>query len=171
MLFVDFRSPVKLIGKLNTLGLSTTLCNWILDFTYRPQAVQIGDHTSSTLVLNTGAPQGCVLRLFLFTLCTHDCNPSNGENSVVKFADDLNIIGRISNNNETSYLLQDGAQRLTYCSTSTKPRSWSSVELRWSKWTVSGSWDSASQWTFNPISSNLHQIGYITYFLPSKNVY
>ncbi len=49
MLFVDFSSafntisPMKLIGKLSTLGLSTTLCNWILDFlTNRPQTVRIG---------------------------------------------------------------------------------------------------------------------------------
>ncbi len=54
-----------------------------------------------------------------------------------------------------------GAQRTTYCSPSTKPSSWSlilgsrrrhtllstSVELRWSKWTVLGSWESASQRT------------------------
>ncbi len=45
---------IKLIAKFSTLGLSTTLCNWILDFlTNRPQTVQIGGHTSYTLVLNT----------------------------------------------------------------------------------------------------------------------
>ncbi len=82
MLFVDFSSafntisPMKLIGKLNTLGISTTLCNWILDFlTNRPQSVRISSLSSSTLMLNTGAPQGCVLSLLLFTLYTHDCNP------------------------------------------------------------------------------------------------
>ena len=38
MLFVDFSSafntisPMKLFGKLNTLGFSTTLCTWTLDF-------------------------------------------------------------------------------------------------------------------------------------------
>ncbi len=64
MLFVDFSSvfntisPMKLIDKLSTLGLSTTLCNWILDFpTKRSQTVRIGGHTSSTLMLNTRVPQ------------------------------------------------------------------------------------------------------------------
>ncbi len=44
MPFVDFSSafntisPMKLIGKLQSLGLNTTLCNWILDFLInRPQ--------------------------------------------------------------------------------------------------------------------------------------
>ncbi len=80
MLFVDFSSasisPMRLTRKLNTLGISTTLCNWILDFlTNRPQSVQIGSLSSSTLVLNTGAPQGCVLSPLLFRLYTHNCNP------------------------------------------------------------------------------------------------
>lgn len=48
-------SPMKLIGKPSTLGLSTRLCNVILDFpSNRPQTVQIGSNTSST-------PQDCVL--------------------------------------------------------------------------------------------------------------
>ena len=77
MLFIDFSSafitiaPSKLITKLRTLGLNTSLCNWILD---HPQAVRVGNNTSTTLILNipmlrisvvdvllptlTGAPQG-----------------------------------------------------------------------------------------------------------------
>ena len=69
----------------NTLGLSITLCNYILDFlTSRPQRVRIGSHTSSTLALNTGAPQGCVLSPLLFTLRTHDCTPTHQENDLMK---------------------------------------------------------------------------------------
>ena len=78
MLFVDFSSAFNTVSpmKLCTLGLSTTLCNWILDFlTNRPQTVQIGGHTSSTQVLDTGDPQGCVLSPLLFTLYTYDCTP------------------------------------------------------------------------------------------------
>ncbi|KAI3362245.1 hypothetical protein L3Q82_012565, partial [Scortum barcoo] len=51
---------------------------WIRDFlTNRPQVVRIGDNTSSTLVLSTGTPQGCVLSPALFTLFTSDlfCHP------------------------------------------------------------------------------------------------
>ncbi len=100
MMFADFHSafntlsPMKLIGKFSTLGLSTTLCNLIFIFlTNRPQTVQTGGNTSSTLVLNTRAPQVCVLRSLLFTLFTYNCNPRHPRgNSVVKFADDTTII-------------------------------------------------------------------------------
>jgi hypothetical protein len=63
MLFIDYSSvfntivPSKLINKLRTLGLNTCLCNWILDFLMgRPQVVRVGNNTSATLILNTGAP-------------------------------------------------------------------------------------------------------------------
>ena len=65
MLFIDYSSvfntivPSKLITKLRTLGLNTSLCNWILDFlTGHPQVVRVGSNTSTMLILNTGAPLG-----------------------------------------------------------------------------------------------------------------
>jgi hypothetical protein len=62
--------------KLRALGLDTklrVLCNWIQDFlTGRTQAASIGNRTSSTLILNTGAPQGCVLSPLLYSLFTHN---------------------------------------------------------------------------------------------------
>ncbi|KAI3355901.1 hypothetical protein L3Q82_004450 [Scortum barcoo] len=95
MLFVDFSSafntviPEKLILKLHNLGspgLPSSLCHWIRDFlTNRPQVVRIGDNTSSTLVLNTGTPQGCVLSPALFTLFTSDCSAIHSTNTIVKF--------------------------------------------------------------------------------------
>ncbi len=79
MLFIDFSStfntiiPQQLIHKLVQLGLNTLLCNWLSDFlTGRPQAVRVSSNTYSTITLNTGAPQGCVLSPLLFTLLTHD---------------------------------------------------------------------------------------------------
>jgi hypothetical protein len=54
--------PSKLITKLRTLGVNTSLCNWILEFLMgHTQVVRVGNNTSATLILNTGAPQGCVL--------------------------------------------------------------------------------------------------------------
>ncbi len=110
LLFIDFSSafntiiPQQLIHKLVQLGLNTSLCNWLLDFlTGRPQAVRVGSNTSSTITLNTGAPQGCVLSPLLFTLLTHDCTPSHNSNRFIKFADDTTVVGLISNRDETNY--------------------------------------------------------------------
>ena len=95
MLFIDHSSAFhtivqsKLINKLRTLGLNTSLCNWILDFlTSRPQVVRVDDNTSAMLILNTGAPQGCVLSPLLYSLFTHDCTARHDSNTIIKFADD-----------------------------------------------------------------------------------
>uniref|UniRef100_A0A665UD53 Reverse transcriptase domain-containing protein n=1 Tax=Echeneis naucrates TaxID=173247 RepID=A0A665UD53_ECHNA len=110
MLFVDFSSafntviPQKLVKKLSNLGIGSSLCAWLLDFLRnRPQRVRMGDRTSSTLILNTGTPQGCVLSPLLFSLFTHDCSPIHPTNTIVKFADDTTIVGLIKNNNESAY--------------------------------------------------------------------
>ncbi|KAI3362593.1 hypothetical protein L3Q82_001681 [Scortum barcoo] len=83
--------------------------------TNRPQVVRIGDNTSSTLVLSTGTPQGCVLSPALFTLFTSDCSAIHSTNTIVKFADDTTIVGLISDNDETHY--REEIQHLTqWCS-------------------------------------------------------
>ena len=110
MLFIDDSSvfntivPSKLINKLRTLGLNTSLCNWILDFlTGCPQVVRVGNNTSATLILNTGAPQGCVLSPLLYSLFTHDCVVRHDSNTIINFADDTTVVGLITDNNETAY--------------------------------------------------------------------
>ncbi len=104
MLFVDYSSAFNtivlatLVEKLQTLGLNRSLCSWILDFlTGRSQVVRMGNNTSSPLILNTGAPQGCVLSPLLYSLYTHSSNV------IVKFADDTTVIGLITDNDETAY--------------------------------------------------------------------
>ena len=95
MLFIDYSSafntivPSKLINKLRALGLNTSLCNWILDSLMGcPQVVRVGNNTSATLILNTGAPQGCVLSPLLYSLFTHNCLAKHDFNTTIKFADD-----------------------------------------------------------------------------------
>ncbi|KAI3374370.1 hypothetical protein L3Q82_006199 [Scortum barcoo] len=112
MLFIDYSSafntivPSKLVTKLRDLGLNSALCDWILNFlTGRPQAVRMGSTTSSTLTLNTGAPQGCVLSPLLYSLFTHDCVATHSSNTIIKFADDTTVIGLITGDDE------DGLQR------------------------------------------------------------
>ncbi|KAK3511896.1 hypothetical protein QTP70_027484 [Hemibagrus guttatus] len=60
-----------------------------------------GHICSTTITLNTGVPQGCVLSPFLYSLFTHDCRPVYGSNSIIKFADDTMVIGLISD--KTAY--------------------------------------------------------------------
>ena len=78
--------PSKLVTKLEALGLNPSLCNWVLDFlTGRPQVVKVGNNISTSLTLNPGAQQGCVLSPLLFI---HDCNAMHASNSILKFPDD-----------------------------------------------------------------------------------
>ncbi|CDQ58637.1 unnamed protein product [Oncorhynchus mykiss] len=100
MLFIDHSSafnsivPSKLVIKLEMLGLDPALCNWVLDFlTGRPQVVRVGNNISTPLILNTGAPQGCVLSPLLYSLFTHDCVATHASNSIIKFADDTTVVG------------------------------------------------------------------------------
>ena len=95
MLFVDYSSAFsnivlsKLVTKLRTLGLKTSLCNCILDFlTGLPHVVREGNITSATLTLNTGDPQGCVLSSLVYSLFIHDCMATHDSNTIIKFAYD-----------------------------------------------------------------------------------
>ena len=90
--------------KLTDLGLCCQLCNWIYDFlSDRTQTVRIGNLVSSPLVINTGAPQGCVLSPLLYSLYTYDCKPRYDSNIIIKFADDTTVIGLISDDDESAY--------------------------------------------------------------------
>jgi hypothetical protein len=95
MLFIDYSSafntivPSKLIINLKTLGLNPSLFNCVLDFLMgRTQVVKVGNNTSTSLILNTGAPQGCMLSPLLYSLFTHDCVAKHASNLIIKFADD-----------------------------------------------------------------------------------
>lgn len=73
----------KLTEKPSNLGLGSSLCMWKRDFlSNHAKNAQMGMYTLSTLILNTGTPQGCVLspllysiltRLFSHTLHWHQC--------------------------------------------------------------------------------------------------
>jgi hypothetical protein len=110
LLFVDYSSafntvvPQKLFDKLVALELPPSICHWLLDFLLqRPQAVRINDLTSQTLVLNTGAPQGCVLSPLLYSLFTNDCVSHQESVQLIKFADDTTVEGIISGGDESAY--------------------------------------------------------------------
>jgi len=76
-----------------------------------PVGLLVGSNSSSTLVLNSGAPQGYCLSPRLYSLFTHDCSAIHGSNRIIKFADNTTVIGLISNNDETEY--RDDLAQLT----------------------------------------------------------
>ena len=95
--------PTKLITKLRTMGLNPSLCRWILAvLTGHPQMIRVGNNTSATLILNTWAPQECVLIPLLYSLFTHDCVVKHDSNTIIKFSDDTTV-GLITDNDETAY--------------------------------------------------------------------
>jgi hypothetical protein len=65
--------------------------------------VKVENNTSTSLNLNTGAPQGCVLSPLLCSIFTHDCVATHASNSLIKFADNTTVVGLITNTNNTAY--------------------------------------------------------------------
>ena len=88
MLFINYSSscntviPRHLVNKLSTTGISSPLCNWLLDFLInRPQTVRAG---KNSIIMNTGVSQRCVLSPLLFTLMTHNCCARHKSNHIIK---------------------------------------------------------------------------------------
>jgi hypothetical protein len=116
MLFINYSSsfntivPTKLITKLRTLGLNTSVCNWILDILVgSPQVVRVGNNTFAMLILNTGAHHGCVPSPLLYSLFTLNCVAKHDSNTIIKFVDNITVVGLISDNNETAYRVREVA--------------------------------------------------------------
>lgn len=64
----------------------------------RPQASRVGSNTSSTITLNTGAPQGRVLSPLLFALLNAYIS-----NLCIKVTDNTIAVGLINSKDETIY--------------------------------------------------------------------
>ncbi len=121
MLFVDFSSafntisPMKLIGKLSTLGLSTIHCNWILDFLInRPQKVRSGAPRQSPPGMCTQPPLvPAVNRQLQFLtwreLCCEVCGWHHHHRLDFKQQWAFIFLRKCT-------ILQSGVQRTTYCS-------------------------------------------------------
>ena len=110
VLFLDYSSafntiqPHILLKRLSELNVPDDLCLWILNFlTNRKQFVKIGKTYSSISTVNTGAPQGCVLSPFLFTIYTNMFTAIHPECLILKYADDTVVLGRITKDSETLY--------------------------------------------------------------------
>ena len=109
-LFIDYSSafntmqPHILLERLKEYNVPARLQLWILDFlTNRQQYVKTRNETSSTIIINTGGPQGCVLSAFLFIIYTNAMSMNGKTCKIIKYADDTIIIGLVDNNDETEY--------------------------------------------------------------------
>ena len=70
---------------------------WIRDFlTDRPQHVFLNGFKSSTMVLKTGLPQGCVLSPILFSVYTNNISCSREGMTLLKYADDMALVAHMS---------------------------------------------------------------------------
>lgn len=59
-------------------------------------------HENVTLKVSTGNPQGCVRSPQLLTLLTHDCDAIFSTNHIIRFTNEITVMGVISNNDETN---------------------------------------------------------------------
>ena len=92
--------PHLLIKRLLDLGANHTLVLWIKQFLYdRPQRVSLSGIRSDELIVNTGAPQGCVLSPVLFSVYTNAVVSTNALLTLVKFADDMALVARLQDEN------------------------------------------------------------------------
>ena len=113
--------PVVIFTLTDSLGLFIPKCfyalyevllhaghkKWIFDnLTNRLQYVWLYGLLSSVICTNTGAPQGTVLAPFLFSLYTADGRSTDVSRPLVKFADDTELVGKISNNEDALYYKQ-----------------------------------------------------------------
>ena len=104
-----------MIDKLQKLKVPAAFVHWVFNFlSNRPQCVRVGDIKSPVLVSNTGAPQGCVSSLFLYTLCTNDCRRVDPSTQFVRFSDDTAMLA----------LLSDFASYQSYLSSVVRFSSW-----------------------------------------------
>lgn len=77
--------------------------------------MRMGNFTSSTLTISTGAPQGSVLPPLLFSLYTNDYISRDPSVNFFKFADDTMITGLIQVRDESVYR-GDIEQLAVWCS-------------------------------------------------------
>ena len=83
------------------MKLPSSVIFWIFYYlTNRLQYVRLNGVLSSVICTNTGAPQGTVLAPFLYSLYTADRRSTYESCPLAKFADDKELVGKISNDED-----------------------------------------------------------------------
>ena len=95
--------PHLLVQKLLNMKLLSSVILCIFD--YPPCRLHYVRKIESCHVIctNTRAPKGTVLAPFLSSLYTADCRSTGESYPLVKFADDTELVGKISDNEDAPY--------------------------------------------------------------------
>ncbi len=105
ILFMDFHSPFNTIipdilhSKLTQLTVPAPT-KFLTD---RRQQVRLGDITSSTQTISTGASHRCVLSPLLFSLYTSDGISGDLSVKLLKFSDNTKVIGLIQDGDKSAH--------------------------------------------------------------------
>ena len=96
-----------MLRKLLEINVNGNLILWIYSYlSERPQYTRIKNVKSDIVFTNTGVPQGCVLAPLLFTLYTNDCSSNFPSSSIIKYADDTAIVGKVNNDDSNDFMAQ-----------------------------------------------------------------
>ncbi|CAB4017883.1 Hypothetical predicted protein [Paramuricea clavata] len=94
-----------LCNKLKKLPISPYVTNWIINFlTNRYQRVVVDGVKKEYLPINRGVPQGTVLGQILFSIMINDIRPVQASNLIVKFADDINLGIKVTDDSDVFYM-------------------------------------------------------------------
>ncbi|KAF7646087.1 hypothetical protein LDENG_00193810, partial [Lucifuga dentata] len=101
-LFVDFSSafntiiPSRLVTKLLDLGLPHSTCRWIKDFlTDCPRL--------SDLAPTYPPPSQAMCEPLFYAFYTYDCITTHSSSTIIKFTDDMTVVGLISRGDGSVY--------------------------------------------------------------------
>ena len=121
VVFVDFRkafdsiSHPVLLRKLQELGVSGNLWSWIKNYlSNRHQVTVINGHTSRSLPVKFGVPQGSVLGPILFSLFCNDLPDINDskEGKIFMYADDTTLYAIAPNHDLVAIILNKMLEKL-----------------------------------------------------------
>ena len=125
ILMIDFSSafnsiePFVLLQRLLALGVNKNIIKFINSFLQeRPQQVKANGVLSDMIVLSTGAPQGCVLSPTLFSIYTDEIRFSNSITTLFKFADDMALVGLLTDEDSLTSYFTDIAKLHEWCNRS-----------------------------------------------------
>ena len=109
ILMMDFSSAFNTLqthlplSRLLDLDVSPSIVLWVRAFLRdRPQTVCVNSVKSNELILNTGAPQGCVLSPILFSIYTNEIMSNTTTLTLIKFADDMDLVARLKDEQSLS---------------------------------------------------------------------